>query len=1187
MKRRILLTFAILAVFVVVADAQNYRNVTDTIWGKNYSAQIDGHATASCSDEHKILSTYPTKPADAVGNQLLCYYVHIPEGHAKADLVIRTRNKQLPIMQLVLTNPVSGDTLLVNQVQCTAINAVDTLALLPDMVFPEDTWYRLELSCISPENPPRGISEIKYWLFKRESSKGITTARIQSALATYLNWQKPTNQLAPANDAYEWCYTEVMTPADMEQINTYYSVMNFIGGYLGIQTPRGNTTKFYEDFYHNVLFSMWDNGDTDKDPTLPDYLKSSTLDASADVNCRRFGGEGTGCQAFLEYGEGDNWWRPGEWVQILTAARPQDMTITTIDENGKESTFTYNYTLVTMWYKMANDDKWYYMATHRKSAATNFFNGWGAFLENWAPDNGSFKRIMYYRNSFMKTVGSNTWYPCNQVKTGYYYDPSRLRPDQRDRRLDFDFGIADEYDNCFWMWAGGYSKVNDGVQRTYTVPATNDFTPVDTINLDRLWNNVERAIVKEGRNIVFTKLAASSNETTIMNTLRSAVNDSTGYAFRKVEYDNLKRMYNYGNPDVTLESIYATLLMYGYDIINRGGPNKIPKALRRNATLEPLLALAKELIESENNLDGYRTADLEMLKEAYADGTCDNVGTLFDTIVEFAQKSEPLIYRKVGLMRHIGGAHAYVLTNTNNRGTIKAKDGELMVVGAGLNNATAEAKTPVDYTDNGVNWTIVHFDGDAEYYLYNIAEEKFLDMTDTPTFTDMPVGLTIGVSGDKFYFSKNGKYLAVNPSTGAPVTTTTSLSSASYFNLIDNITMQPALSVSGKARDAVEAFKNFATNVENLGKILDIPEGCVGYISDPTRRQQITELYNDGNVSTSKMEEVLNAIKSEEGRITFSPDEKVYRLHSCYADRAAAPIAQLRENLGFKTEAKSENPAQMWVLKGKNEYYMMNIQGKAFAAIDDMSGKQPKVTDKDAAVATAVHDMGGYRFAIASSPTATYGFGAMSPSSCRSALVSGESGQWWLEEVNGLEITTNASGLAPLYYDFDVVLPEGLKAYTVRGVDANGVIDAVEIAAEVIPAGTPLILLGAPATAYTLTVKAYGNGEVSAQNLVGNYMENTGMTANEYYVLGADGTTPVMNLSTVSTLGANQVYLPKAADMGDLTKLTFKFSEPTGIDVINADESDMLSPRYNLKGQRVGKDAKGVIIQNGKKTINR
>ena len=137
MKRRILLTFAILAVFVVVADAQNYRNVTDTIWGKNYSAQIDGHATASCSDEHKILSTYPTKPADAVGNQLLCYYVHIPEGHAKADLVIRTRNKQLPIMQLVLTNPVSGDTLLVNQVQCTAINAVDTLALLPDMVFPE------------------------------------------------------------------------------------------------------------------------------------------------------------------------------------------------------------------------------------------------------------------------------------------------------------------------------------------------------------------------------------------------------------------------------------------------------------------------------------------------------------------------------------------------------------------------------------------------------------------------------------------------------------------------------------------------------------------------------------------------------------------------------------------------------------------------------------------------------------------------------------------------------------------------------------------------------------------------------------------------------------------------------------------------------------------------------------------
>lgn len=1185
MKRIYLLTFAFLALLATTVDAQNYRNVTDTIWGKNYSAEIDGHATKECSDQHAKLLSYPTKPSEAVGEQHLCYYVHIPEGHVKADLVMKTRNNRYPTMQLVLSNPVSGDTLLVNRVKCTVGNGVDTLALLPDMVFPEDTWYRLELSCVDQASVPRAVAEIWYWLFKRESSKGITTARIQSALASYLNWQKPTDPLAPSSDAYEWCYTEVMTPANMEQINTYYSVMNFIGGYLGLQTPRGNTTSFYDNFYHNVLFSMWDSGDTDKNPTLPEYLKSSTLDASPDVNCRRFGGEGTGCQAFLEYGEGDNWWRPGEWVQILTAARPQDMVINYKKTDGSDSTFVYHYTLVTMWYKMANDDKWYYMATHRKSANTNFFEGWGAFLENWSPDNGAFPRKMYYRNSFMKTAGSNKWYPCNQVKTGYYYDPSRLRPDQRDRRLDFDHGIAEEYDNCFWMMAGGYGVVNDGKQKTFTVPATSDFTPVDTINLDRLWKNVEGAIVGEGRSIVFTKLAESSNTTTIMNTIKSAVNDSTGYTFRKVEYDNLKRVYNNGSPNITTGSIYAMLLMYGQDIIHRGGPDKITASLRKNAKLPQLLTIAKALIDSENDLDGYRTADLAPLKAVYADGTCAEAGTLFDAIVEFAETSMPLIYRKVGLMRHIGGAHAYVLTNTNGMGSITVKDGKLALLGATRASASDAAKTPIDYTDNATNWTIVHFDGDDEYYLYNIAEKKFLDMTNVPVLSDIPVGFSLNLSSDKFYFSKNNKYLAVDPINNT-VVMNSSLTATAYFNLIDNITMQPALSESDKARNAVQAFKDFAANVENLGKMLDTPEGCVGYITDPARRQEIIDLYNNGNVGVSKMAEVADALKSGEGRITFQPDSKAYRLHSCYSNRAAAPMAQLRDGLGLKTEPKSDNASQIWVLKGKDDYYFLNVQGKAMGLIENKAGSS-KVTEKEEAVKAAVYDKGGFHYVIASSTTASYGLGAASQTSCRNGLTTDVANQWWLEEVNTFDITTNAAGLAPLYYDFDITLPEGLKAYTVRGVDADGVIDAVETSAEVIPAGTPLILLGSPSTTYSLAVKAYVAEPIDTKNLLGNYLGRTDMTAGEYYILSADGTTPIMEKSTVASLGANQVYLPKTADMGDLDKLTFTFSEPTGIDAVNIGTTDPDSPRYNLQGQRVGKDAKGVIIQSGKKTINR
>ena len=78
------------------------------------------------------------------------------------------------------------------------------------------------------------------------------------------------------------------------------------------------------------------------------------------------------------------------------------------------------------------------------------------------------------------------------------------------------------------------------------MPETSDFTPVDTINLDRLWNNVDKAIVNGGRNIVFTKIASTSTKNIAISTIKRLLADSTGYGLRKVEFDNLKKTY----PDI-------------------------------------------------------------------------------------------------------------------------------------------------------------------------------------------------------------------------------------------------------------------------------------------------------------------------------------------------------------------------------------------------------------------------------------------------------------------------------------------------------------------------------------------------------------------------------------------------------------------------------------------------------------
>lgn len=45
--------------------------------------------------------------------------------------------------------------------------------------------------------------------------------------------------------------------------------------------------------------------------------------------------------------------------------------------------------------------------------------------------------------------------------------------------------------------------------------------------------------------------------------------------------------------------------------------------------------------------------------------------------------------------------------------------------------------------------------------------------------------------------------------------------------------------------------------------------------------------------------------------------------------------------------------------------------------------------------------------------------------------------------------------------------------------------------------------------------------------------------------------------------------------------------DPTSIDNVTTGSADTDAPMYNLSGQRVGKDYKGVVIQNGKKRINR
>lgn len=127
---------------------------------------------------------------------------------------------------------------------------------------------------------------------------------------------------------------------------------------------------------HDVLFSMWDDGSTDEDPNLPEYMRAGVVDCDSLTITNRFGNEGTGVQT---YRRGDCW-IPGRFVQFITNARREQTSYTTI-ENGKEVEHKQNNILVSAWYNAQDGKGWQYMATVRKRNSTDLFSSWYSFLE--------------------------------------------------------------------------------------------------------------------------------------------------------------------------------------------------------------------------------------------------------------------------------------------------------------------------------------------------------------------------------------------------------------------------------------------------------------------------------------------------------------------------------------------------------------------------------------------------------------------------------------------------------------------------------------------------------------------------------------------------------------------------------------------------------------------------------------
>lgn len=421
----------------------------------------------------KKLTSWTSTSACAV------YFFHHPAARVKTSIKLTVPAGKKVNFVLTITDPDHPEKPLVKKEINFKSRGGAQLLELADTTYAEAKYYRYQLACTAGNT---SITNIDRFVFESPSQEKSYAASYLSSPSVHLGSWHSSQSNVSRSKVYNWCYQEIMVPQSSDIVGTYAMALGVLSGYMGIQN---NGTQSDGSPRHEVLFSMWDDGSTDEDPNLPDYLRAGIVDWDPQTTTNRFGGEGTGVQTYRR----GNWWTPGRFVQFLTNARREKTSYTTI-ENGKEVVHQQNNMLVSAWFNAQDGKGWQYMATVRKRNSTSFFDTWYSFLENYNWPTGQASRLAYYKNGYARNASTNRWYNFNVVDFSHTDGGSK-----QGARNDYGQGATpDDAAHSFFMQTGGYTSTN---LTSTTVPLATSSECVDTINYDALNLRVLQAIENE------------------------------------------------------------------------------------------------------------------------------------------------------------------------------------------------------------------------------------------------------------------------------------------------------------------------------------------------------------------------------------------------------------------------------------------------------------------------------------------------------------------------------------------------------------------------------------------------------------------------------------------------------------------------------------------------------------------
>lgn len=788
MKKYFLFAHVLVLSTVISAQDITYNKTVDEIWGARVFMELNGkYAGVSRQDE---AISWPTND-----KTVMVYCLRVPKNHVRADVVFTPRAGRTVTFNLRVVQASTGEVVTENtcSVECKT-SAEQTLEILPDFVFPADTWYRFEITS------PRGntnMSQFTKLRFQRKSSLAVGDSPIYMAPSVHLFTYGSTDVDAPAGESYDWIYQEAMIPPEYERPSTYAMVIGTDGGYSGFQSIYEGNNRYTRP----ILFSIWDNGDLDKDIKMPEYLKSGVVDKGENVVGVRFGAEGTGSSARLVNG---SWWTPGKWVQFLWNARPEQVQVTLKAKDGSDSIVSYQNTLVSCWYKMEDDAQWHYLATLRESGRNHYFSGFYAFLENFYDVGGELTHRAYYRNAAMRSMASGKWYARNTVDFGHTQNDGT-----RFSRKDYGHGVTQLYDNCFYLQTGGFGEICDSAK---VLPLPQSTPWVDTIDVKALTARVDEAVRRNEAAQAASRLDSYRRVDMSTLTLVKFSDEETegegDYGRASQAIDGLSSTYWHSQwktskasfphylifdagKEITVNGIVLyqsresgyrarTYRLYtsedgnkwtskkggtfvdsenpeakfGTDITSRyfkldflssyGGDVLAINEITFTCPymLDKMLAGARSIIQSADRLGGYRKSDLQQLIAVYDNGNCTDVEALkeaFSALIDVM----PLKYSIVKSLQNINTSRCFQLHNITKKSVLYAgKDGlETMLVADGEENAM----------DSCANWLILRSETYNQYCIYNVGTGLYLCAQDGKmTLTTQPLPISITASGSGF-----------------------------------------------------------------------------------------------------------------------------------------------------------------------------------------------------------------------------------------------------------------------------------------------------------------------------------------------------------------------------------------------------------------------------------------------------